>query len=358
MYPLVSVIIPAFNAENFLHNTLESALAQTYPDFEVIVVDDGSTDGTADIVRLFVEKDHRVSLIAKKNGGVSTARNIGIKQGRGQYVAFLDADDLWHRDKLMEQVSALYVDGVEFYAAAFSLHRNITIDDQVVDSSYYWGDRDFSLAQHLVLGPVGNGSSLIVRRDVALDVGGFDVDYVRLGAGGCEDLDFELKIAARHPIRCVPRYHVGYRVYDGNMSSERRRMAKAMEMTIAKNLDRNPEVSAYCRRMAWTKAYRYSAGRLMRPAYARDFLHFMRRFMAVNPAGATRYLWVSLVVKIKRLLQRRLNLSGAPADRISFTDTDPKTTYQSFEDAVVTSMYERLAAECTRSSLVLTPHGR
>ncbi len=356
MYPLVSVVIPAYNAERFLPSTLESALAQTYPNFEVIVVDDGSVDETANIVEYFSRKDSRISLIKKENGGVSSARNLGIRKASGQYVAFLDADDIWSCNKIAEQIAALHDDGIETCVAAFSLYRLINANDEVLDSSYCWGGRDFSLSQHLVLRPVGNGSSLIVRRDVALEVGGYDVDYVRLGAGGCEDLDFELKVAALHPIRCVPRHHVGYRVYPGNMSSERVRMARAMEMTIAKNLDRNPGVSAYCRRMAWTSAYRYSTGRLMRLGYAKDFLHFMMRFMVVNPVDACRHLGESVAEKLKRSAQR-FQRQKARSALTPFVETDPSVLGRPPNDISVNMIYDRLAAERgTATSGILPPH--
>jgi glycosyltransferase involved in cell wall biosynthesis len=88
----VSVIIPAYNAQKFIKDTIDSVIAQTYPDWEIIVVNDGSTDGTPDLV--IKEADNRIKMIHQSNGGVSSARNNGLKHATGEYVIFLDADDL------------------------------------------------------------------------------------------------------------------------------------------------------------------------------------------------------------------------------------------------------------------------
>src|SRR5436309_7380613 len=102
--PKVSVIIPVFNGERYIRQTIESVLAQTYRDFELLVIDDGSTDGTAEAVKEY-EKDLRY--VHQGNGGASKARNQGIRFSQGKYIAFLDADDLWEPEKLTIQVEFL-----------------------------------------------------------------------------------------------------------------------------------------------------------------------------------------------------------------------------------------------------------
>lgn len=89
----LSIIIPVYNNENYLRPALQSVLAQTYPDFEVLVIDDGSTDGSLAICREFAQKDDRLRVIQKENGGVSSARNRGLEEAAGQYIAFVDGDD-------------------------------------------------------------------------------------------------------------------------------------------------------------------------------------------------------------------------------------------------------------------------
>lgn len=104
--PKVSVIIPAFNCEKYIGQTIESVLSQTYRNFELIVVDDGSTDNTKAIVKNYLQ-DSRIKYIYQDNSGVSAARNIGFAKSHGKYIAFLDSDDLWYPNKLEEQVRLL-----------------------------------------------------------------------------------------------------------------------------------------------------------------------------------------------------------------------------------------------------------
>jgi glycosyltransferase involved in cell wall biosynthesis len=105
--PLVSVIIPVHNGERFIRRTLVSALAQTYDPIEVVVVDDGSTDQTATIVETAAVHDNRIRLFRTQKSGVSAARNLGISQARGKLIAPLDADDLWHPEKIARQVGLM-----------------------------------------------------------------------------------------------------------------------------------------------------------------------------------------------------------------------------------------------------------
>ena len=111
--PLVSVIIPAFNAAEYIRQTLNSVLAQTYQAMEVIVVDDGSSDATGAIVEEFVKKDARVQLVRQSNAGVGAARNTAIRMARGEYIAPLDADDIWFPEKLEKQVACMEQCGEE-----------------------------------------------------------------------------------------------------------------------------------------------------------------------------------------------------------------------------------------------------
>ncbi|HWR57412.1 MAG TPA: glycosyltransferase family A protein [Thermodesulfovibrionales bacterium] len=100
--PFVSVVIPVFNGEKYLREAVETVLGQTYQSFEIIVVDDGSTDSSAEVAKLFVP---RVRYVFQSHGGISAALNYGISLSQGSFLAFLDADDLWEKDKLMHQMT-------------------------------------------------------------------------------------------------------------------------------------------------------------------------------------------------------------------------------------------------------------
>jgi glycosyltransferase involved in cell wall biosynthesis len=100
--PLISVILPAFNAESSILETVASVRGQSFREFEILVIDDGSTDGTATV--LAGVRDDRLRLLSFENGGLSVARNRGIEHSQGEYLAFIDADDLWTPDKLESQL--------------------------------------------------------------------------------------------------------------------------------------------------------------------------------------------------------------------------------------------------------------
>lgn len=264
MCPTVSVVIPAYNAERFLDGTLASARSQSYRDLEIIVVDDGSTDRTPEIIHRHANEDPRIRIIRTENRGVAEARNSGTLAAHGRYVAYLDADDLWHPEKIERQVQRLDSRAADpSWGAVYVKQRMIGTDDRPVGRSNQIVASGYILSRHLVFKFIGNGSSIMVRRDVALAVGGFDPSYAAEGAGGAEDLDFELKIAARWKIDAVDEYLVGYRVHGGNMSSDGPRMIAAMSRTIRRHLDRNPQLPGSVRRMALAKARRYSVLKLL-----------------------------------------------------------------------------------------------
>jgi GT2 family glycosyltransferase len=122
-----------------------------------------------------------------------------------------------------------------------------------------WNFDGYVFCQHLITWPVGNGSTLVVRREAALDIGGFDTEFRMLGCGGTEDLDFELRLAEKYKITCVPDYLVGYRRYMGSMSSDDQRMARAIFLTIDRAIKRNPNLPRICSKWARANAYRYVA---------------------------------------------------------------------------------------------------
>jgi glycosyltransferase involved in cell wall biosynthesis len=337
MKPSVSVIIPAYNAEAFIGETLESVQNQTFRNIEILVIDDGSTDATAGIAGRFAEGDGRFRVIAKPNGGVGSARNRGLAEARGEFVAFLDADDLWHPEKLAAQFDALARSGD---AAAFSLHVGIDRDGRFLAPSTRWPFETFPLPAHMVLRPVGNGSSLMVRRDVALAVGGFDEAFVKQGLGGCEDLDFELRVAARHAIRCVPHFHVGYRVYDGNMSSDKERMARALAAVVELHLERNPELSDFCRRTARLKASEYAVW-MMRDAPLDKVFVEWRRMAAIDGGYAVGYAGRTVLRNLWRKA-KRLVRGSRTHDAPKFQDIDPAAVPTPVDKRGTKALYRRL----------------
>lgn len=122
MRPLVSIIVPAYNAEKYIANTINSVRQQTYDNWNLMILDDCSTDNTKNIVRSFVNIDSRIHLYENsKNSGAAIIRNIGIELAGGEWIAFLDSDDLWHREKLEKQLKTVYAEGAELCYTSYAV---------------------------------------------------------------------------------------------------------------------------------------------------------------------------------------------------------------------------------------------
>ena len=127
--PLVSIIIPLYNAEKYIDNTLKSVLKQKYCNYEVLIVNDGPTDTRIEIVSKYVEMDKRFYLLNLEiNKGVSNARNIGIRQAKGEYIAFLDSDDLWTNDKLTVQINYMLENNYSFSCTSYKMFKDDNIN--------------------------------------------------------------------------------------------------------------------------------------------------------------------------------------------------------------------------------------
>jgi glycosyltransferase involved in cell wall biosynthesis len=252
----ISVIIPAYNASRFIERTIDSVLHQTIKDFELIVIDDGSTDNTRSLAEAAALRDPRIQLITVRNGGVAKARNIGIEAAKGEFVAFLDADDVWHPQKLERQLAALRAEPKA--AACYVLHRRIDQLDMVDGNQESISVSGYTFAFHFYKRPVGNGSALLVKRTVAVEVGGFDSSWANRGIGGCEDFDFEMKIVSRYPIVCVNLYLLGYRTYPGNMSSNKFAMGKGLVATVDQHAQIHPELPSWLVKKVRASALEYA----------------------------------------------------------------------------------------------------
>lgn len=256
--PLVSVVIPAFNAETTLRATLLSVLAQTYRPLEIVVVDDGSTDGTAGLVGEFAAAHPGVRCISAPNRGVAAARNTGIEACTGKYVAPLDADDLWHPARVAAHVAALEAAGPGT-VVAYSPFAIIDADDRITGYSpvYHHDGRVFDV--HLRDNLVGNGSSMTMLRAAALEVGGYPTFLRDEGLQGCEDLYIQLRLAYAHRFVSVPQVLIGYRRTSGNMSAGEARMLRS-RIRVIRAMATLPGVS---RRLAYYRALYDSCGLLV-----------------------------------------------------------------------------------------------
>lgn len=201
----VSVVIPVYNAEKFVARTIGSVLSQTYRDFEIVVVDDGSTDNSVEEVLKF--NDHRIRLIRKPNGGVSSARNIGVKNARGKWIAFIDADDEWKPDKLKLQMDCIECHpDIKWCICLFSVYLNGVLLRNVCapSSKLFSSENVIRDVLELVANaqPVHTITVLALKSEIE-KAGLFD-EHLKVG----EDIDLWLRIAINNPQACFIRQHL------------------------------------------------------------------------------------------------------------------------------------------------------
>lgn len=227
---MISVVIPLYNKEKSIRATLESVRAQSYADWECIVVDDGSSDNSVSVVESIIAKYKmsnvkcKIQLFSKPNGGVSSARNFGIEKSRGEYIALLDGDDQWDKDYLEEQVKMIH----DFPKAAMwginfaelndgKLIRKLETD--LPDGYRGYVERYFQRPKRI--SDLFCSSSVVIRREAFDKVGMFD-ERIKYS----EDSDMWFRIISNYPVAFYDRYMVWY-LYDAeNRAMNRKRMLK------------------------------------------------------------------------------------------------------------------------------------
>ena len=221
IYPLISVVIPAYNAGQFLDETLESVLSQTYENWECIIVNDGSTDNTESVAKKWCEKDSRFRLTNKENGGLSSARNWGIKESKAEYIAFLDADDILTPDSLEVRINVLIEQNVDLVATKLQHFTDklpkVSKNNARQDVLYYAKE---GLTQLMAFNKV-TPSTVLCKKSVMDEVGGFTWHKK------AEDLHCWLKVLfAGYKIYRIDETLLLYRLVENSMSSTDRNCSK------------------------------------------------------------------------------------------------------------------------------------
>ena len=238
---LVSVIIPAFNASSTLPATLESAIGQTHENIEIIVVNDGSTDGTQAVAERYARQDPRIRIVSTPNRGVAAARNTGIDETRSELVAPLDADDLWHPEKIARQLEALDGGGPKM-GFVYAGSRIVDVNGEVRISPPLKLCEGRAFLRSVFVNLVGNGSALLARRQALQAAGGYSEELRRRGLEGTEDRLVQTLIARRWTIGVVPAYLVGYRQLPTAMSADRVRMYRSQRAILQILASRYPDI--------------------------------------------------------------------------------------------------------------------
>jgi hypothetical protein len=229
----VTVIVPAWNAERTIEESLRSAAEQTYRNLEILIVDDGSTDQTTSVAANFCRTEPRARLISKENGGVASARNRGILEARGDWLAPIDADDLWHPTRIEKQLAAA-LESPDPPGFVYCWYRVIDEDSRVVASGPRWTINGPAFRQLSYMNVVENGSALLLNREAVLEAGGYDEALRAERAQGCEDVMIQLMVARHYPVAAVPEYLVAWRRHTTNMSSDFEQIARSCRLVYRK----------------------------------------------------------------------------------------------------------------------------
>jgi glycosyltransferase involved in cell wall biosynthesis len=239
--PLVSVIIPVYNGAAFIADAIQSAARQTYRNLEIIVVDDGSTDDTLAILDRHAAADSRIRILTQANSGVAAARNRAIAEAHGEFIAPLDADDLWLPEKIARQLNTLLAAGDD---CGFVYCWWAWIDEaaSVLDRSPRWRIAGHKLPELILINFTGNASVPLFRKRALEEAGGYNSALAAANAGGCEDWEVVLRVAARYRIAVVEDVLLGYRRRPDSMSQACDTMWRSHRLVMKGTRELRPEL--------------------------------------------------------------------------------------------------------------------
>ncbi|NET65758.1 MAG: glycosyltransferase [Moorea sp. SIO1G6] len=254
----ISVIVPVYNGEKTILETIQSIQAQTFSDFELIAINDGSTDGTLDVISTV--NDPRLKVFSYENGGLPVARNRGIRRSRGEFITFIDADDLWKPDKLELQLAALQKNpeaGVAYSWTAFIDENSKFL---FAWQPLYWEGNVYP--QLLIRNFISSGSNIMVKRKYIEAAGEFDPCLKSV-----EDWDYYLRLAALCPFALVPKYQILYRRSSQSMTSKVDVMENANLIVIERAFKAAPPELKSLKNKSLANAYRYLAKQCIANAF-------------------------------------------------------------------------------------------
>lgn len=252
--PSVSIVIPAYNAEQYIVEAIQSLQNQTFSDFEIIVSDDASTDRTVPVVQAI--NDPRLKIISAENGGVSAARNRGVAIAQGEFLAFLDADDLWDPDKLRLQVETLKANPKAGLSYGWFYHWNYAVHKATETKVLMRPSATGPEAYRTILeeNVVGNGSNIFVRRTALESVGDFDETLTH-----GEDWEFCFRVALKWEVVLIPQPLVYYRQHSTSICSSIDLLKASTIRTMDKIFDLAPPELGYLKTKTYSNLYLYLA---------------------------------------------------------------------------------------------------
>ena len=245
----ISVIIPVFNGEATIRETIDSIVNQTFRDIEIIIINDGSTDATLETIKEI--SDSRIKIFSYSNAGLSASRNRGISQATGEYISFIDADDLWTPDKLELQWQALQQNPQA--AVAYSWTDYIDESSKFLKSGRRIKVNGDAFSKLLVTNFLENGSNQLIRKTALEKVGGFDESL-----NASEDFDMWLRLATNYQFICVEKPQILYRTSTTSMSTNLKRQETA-SLEVIKRAFNYPKAEKlqYLKKQSLSHLYQY-----------------------------------------------------------------------------------------------------
>ena len=271
---VISVILPVYNGEITIKETIQSVLSQTITDFELIIINSKSTDSTLDIIFQF--KDPRIQVFSYPKANVAVNRNRGLNHATSEFISFIDADDLWTKDKLADHYKALQENPLA--AVAYSWTNAIDENSQFLrpcSRAQWTGD---VYAKLLLDDFIGNGSNVTIRTEILRELGGFDESLTN-----AQDTDMWLKLAAKYHFVAVPKVQILYRILPYSMSSNLVGLEKSNLLVIEKAFARDKASSfQHLKQYSLANLYKYLSYKVLNS-------HLILRNLS---STAMRYFWL------------------------------------------------------------------
>jgi glycosyltransferase involved in cell wall biosynthesis len=282
--PGISVVIPAYNCEKTIKETINSVLQQTFADFELIIINDGSQDATLDVISQI--QDARLKVFSFENAGGNVSRNRGLNLAVGNYVSFLDADDIWTPDKLESQLEALqnnpdahvaysWTDYIDEEGNFIVSGRRVSVNGDVYEKL-------------LINNFLENGSNPLIRKEAIIELGGFDE-----ALKAAQDWDMWLRLAAKYSFVAVPKVQILYRVSSKSLSTNLTRQEKSCLQVLENSSQLRPPKSKSTLSLSKANIYKYLTCKALQEPFTKS-----KALMALK------FLWKYFLNDSHRLNQR------------------------------------------------------
>ncbi len=295
--PKISVVIPVYNGEKTIQATVKSVIDQTFKDIEILIINDGSGDRTLEILNHL--PDSRLKIYSFPNAGLAASRNRGIDLAQGDYISFIDADDLWSSDKLQDQFNALETNPQA--GLAYSWTDFIDEAGHFLRPGGHSSQAGDVYQAILLFYFIESGSNILIRKDIIAKVGKFDETLK-----AAEDWDFCLRVAANYAFAVVPKVQVFYRQTTISMSAKISQQEAATLRVLEKAYQQAPEYLQANRKLSLGNLYQYLSCRALESVpnrqQALNGIHCLTQVVKYKPSFFWQRRKLALILMVKILI--------------------------------------------------------